>query len=172
MRAVTRVVGTAMWYSAIAMMYLLLAIVFMRVVTRYLFDFTYAWSQELSQFLAIWLSLLVVGKLLMEDSHLGVDLLFEKLSTEWQYRIRSVQLGLIFVLAVFVTEYGLVYALNSGLGQTSPTLGIEMFYPYLIMPIFGLLLALHSLSKFLEITVDREAIDSVSRAEKVEEVAE
>ena len=149
----------AIWNLCILVGAVLVVIVSAQVFTRYLLGFVPLWGGELARYLGIWLALMLMGALVRVDRHLQVEIVFRRFSRRARRYIRSIQLGLIVVLGWLLVEWGLVYALRSGTGQMSPSLGIEMFWVYLVLPFSGLLLMYFASAKLIEINYDPETLD-------------
>ncbi|HET6488270.1 MAG TPA: TRAP transporter small permease subunit, partial [Syntrophales bacterium] len=58
---------------SVAAMSLMLVIIFSQVVTRYIFDWTPEWSEELSRFLFVWVVFLGSALIMGESGHLAVQ---------------------------------------------------------------------------------------------------
>lgn len=149
----------AIWNLCILIAAVLVTIVAAQVFTRYALGFVPLWGGELARYLGIWLSLLLMGALVRLDRHLQIEVVFHRFSIRTRRIIRSFQLGLIIILGWLMFEWGLVYALRSGTGQQSPSLGFEMFWAYLILPIGGVLLMYFASAKLLQINYRPQTLD-------------
>lgn len=149
----------AVWNLCIVLAAVLVTIVSAQVFTRYVLGFVPLWGGELARYLGIWLALLLMGALVRLDRHLQVEIVYRRYSLRTRRIIRSIQLGLIIILGWLMFEWGLMYALNSGTGQQSPSMGFQMIWVYLILPISGLLLIYFASAKIAQINKDPETID-------------
>lgn len=155
----------AIWkISKIILTFLVLVITF-QVITRYVFNWIPQWGGELTRYLGIWASLLMMSALLWRDKHLQVEFVFNSLPLRLRRRIRSLQLLLIGGFSLFYTYYGWQYAVNSGFRLTSTSLHllirplpfvpanyrIDMFWFYIILPLSGVLLLIAIISKIMQI---------------------
>ena len=130
----------------ILMFVVLIATVFYQVVGRYLFNAPPSWSEELARFLQVWIALLASALCIQQSMHLGVDYLL--------HAVRPRGRALLEMLVhVFVTGF-LLLLLVQGIKilevasvQTSPAMGINMWYAYLAVPVGAALMLLESLLK-------------------------
>ena len=75
MDLVFRNIRKILYGISVTAMLVMLAIIFMQVVTRYLIGFTFEWSEELARFLFVWSVFLGSALIMGEDGHLAVELL-------------------------------------------------------------------------------------------------
>ncbi|MEH7384608.1 TRAP transporter small permease [Bacillus sp. JJ1521] len=107
-------------------------LIFSNVVSRYVFDSSITWANELSRFFFVWLIFLGAIKALKENEHMGVDLLIRrfpksarKVSFLFTNLIVLVLLYLIFDGSIIITQLsvnspapatGIPFALINGMG--------------------------------------------------------
>ena len=53
-----KALNRVLYFVSISAMGVMLALIFVQVITRYFFGFTFDWSEELSRFLFVWVVLL------------------------------------------------------------------------------------------------------------------
>jgi TRAP-type C4-dicarboxylate transport system permease small subunit len=110
------------------------SVIFVGVITRYLFNLPLAWSEEVSRFSFVWLSLLGAETCLRERGHLGVDLFMQYVPASLRRGIEvGVQVAMGGLLGVlFVGGIELTRVTHA---QASPALGMPMSYVYAAVPI-------------------------------------
>lgn len=127
---------------AVRILLALLALtVFVAVVTRYLFNFPLAWSEEVSRYSFIWLSFLGAEVCLRARAHLGVDLLVKALPTSLQHFLETGGRLLMGVMIVVLLIAGIKITPVT-YEQQSPALGIPMSVVYLAVPVGATLMLL------------------------------
>jgi len=129
------------------MMAVMATLVFVNVVTRYVFNFSIIWAEEVSQYLMIWIAYLGAGLALREGRHVAVEMLQDRLPTALGRRVRMAVGGLVLAFLGAVTVLGfqfVVFVWN----QETPVLNISLGIPSLAIPIGALLFALHLLLMF------------------------
>lgn len=113
--------------------------VFSLVVSRYCFSYSFAWVEALTRYLMVWMALLGAAALFRKNDHIRMDLIYKKLPESLR-----IILDLLFNLSqmaflVMLCRTGLQYA-DFVSFMISPTLGISMRWPTLIIPISSILM--------------------------------
>lgn len=114
-----------------------------QVVARYAFASPPSWTEELARYLQVWLVMLASPVCLARGMHLAVDYITPKLDPWPRHCVRAVVAALVGVFSALLTGYG-VSLLGVAAIQVSPALGISMVWPYLAVPVSGLLMTLVS----------------------------
>src|SRR5262245_6538120 len=124
----------------------LIATVFYQVVGRYLFNAPPSWSEELARFLQVWIALLASALGIQQGMHLGVDYLLHTVPLRGRAFLEILVHLLVsgFLLVLLVQG---VNILQVAAVQTSPAMGINMWYAYLAVPVGAALMLLESLLK-------------------------
>ena len=119
---------------------LMAALVIYQVGARYLFGSPPSWTEELARFLQVWLVLLASPICVRRGMHLAVDYVTPRLPPGAAIALRT---GVLLISALFclgLAFYG-ARLLAVAVFQTSPALGISMVWPYLAVPVSGILMA-------------------------------
>jgi len=127
-------------YLLAVLMAILVLDVIWQVFTRYVLQSPSTFTDELSRFLLIWVSMIGAAYASGQDMHLAIDLLSTKLS-DTQNRTVDIIINsviIVFVLGVMVVGGCMLSYLTYS--QPSPSLGISMGLVYSIVPISGLLI--------------------------------
>lgn len=153
-------------WLVIALMATMAALVFANVVSRYLFNYSMIWVEELTQYQMIWIAYLGAGLALREGRHVAVDLFEESLSPRLRGILRAA-IGLaILVFLVVLAVLGVQIAVFAW-DQETPVLNIPAGVPYLGIPIGAALCAIHLLLVFRDFAAKR-----FERAEELDAFAE
>ncbi len=116
--------------------------VFANVVSRYVFNYSLVWVEELTQYQMIWITWLGAGLALREGRHVAVDLLQDALPARLR---RIVRWGIVATMLAFLLAlawYG-VQIVAFSWDQETPMLGLRTGIPYLGIPIGAAVFALH-----------------------------
>ncbi len=115
-----------------------------QVLSRYLFVVPAAWTEELARFLLIWIGMLGAAYAYRQGSHLGIDLLAEKLNENGKQRLHSVVhiVCLLFSASVLVVGGGSLVSMTWELKQYSAAIGLPIAYVYSVIPASGVLISL------------------------------
>ncbi len=115
--------------------------VFIEVVLRYMFAKSFLWGEELSLFAFIWCSFLGAAVCSWRHTHFS----FEMVSMVLPARAAGVQRLLVDFCVLAVTLVMVVagwqYS-NLSLKSLSPSLGITLFVPTIVIPVAGVLMTL------------------------------
>jgi TRAP-type C4-dicarboxylate transport system permease small subunit len=127
-------------------------LVFSQVVTRYLFSYSLAWVEALARYLMIWMAFLGAASLFKDDSHIRMDLVYNKVPQG----VRTF-LGLLFGLLqiaflVMLFKLGLEYAESVSI-VISPTLRISMRWPAMIISISSVVMIFFILSHMVRTVI-------------------
>jgi TRAP-type C4-dicarboxylate transport system permease small subunit len=129
------------------MMAVMATLVFVNVITRYVFNFSIIWAEEVSQYLMIWIAYLGAGLALREGRHVAVEMLQDRLPTALGRRLRMAVGGLVLIFLGVVTVLGFQFAAFVW-NQETPVLNISLGIPSLAIPIGALLFAVHLVLMF------------------------
>ena len=126
----------------IVMMAVMVAMVFANVVSRYVWNYSYIWAEELSQYIMVWITFLGAGLALREGRHVAVELLQDRLPTKVKRWTRRLVVLFIIVFLLVLVVVGLQFSLFA-MEQETPVMTIPLGYPYLAVPLGALILLAH-----------------------------
>jgi len=138
---------------------IVVTLVSVNVFMRYLGGGGLGWTNELSLYLTIWITMLLVGPLLKQDEHLSVEVVVQKFSLETRQKIRLIELGLIIVLGVVVLYYGWRQFIGPGFYRHAPATKVPMAVYYASLPTGGFLMILFGIDKLIQVYQSPEALD-------------
>lgn len=138
----------------VALMGSMAALVFANVVSRYLFNHSIIWVEELTQYQMIWIAYLGAGLALREGRHVAVNVVEAMLPPGWR---RAVRLGIgVAMLAFLATLAVLGFQIAAFTWtQETPVMNIPTGIPYLGVPIGALVCALHLVLVFRDFVEGR-----------------
>lgn len=115
---------------------------FVQVVTRYVFNYSFTWYEELGRYLGVFITFLGAAIGVKTGSHFAMDLFVTKLGKPWQQFLQCTTslLSGSFCLMVVYYSWKIVTRMH-GYETTSPTMQIPMYLAYLPIPIFSLLMS-------------------------------
>ncbi len=132
-------------------------VVLLQVVMRYLFQRPNPWSEELSRFGFIWLSMLGAALAVELRTHFVFDQLVGRLRPKLQTLVRICSTAFVVALAVGLIVFGLDLVVLAS-SQRSPALNLPISWVYASVPVAGLLMLLH-ISAALDTVLGREVED-------------
>lgn len=147
-------------------------LIFAQVVSRYGFNYTPIWSEELSRFLVVWSIFIGVAIGVRKNQHIGVDAVIRFLP----HRLKvasEVLLNLIGVVVLGVLIYNSVEFIRHTMEfeQLSPAMRLPMYIPYIAMPVGLSLSIVHFIHNIVKLfTVTDQAEQALCRSEHIEEM--
>lgn len=133
MQRFSRIVLTGIAYISAAMLAYLLAIIFINIILRYVFNSSIVTTEEVSRFLFIWIVFLGVILAAHEHKHVVVNLVVDRLPAAPKRAITIVTQTLILIISCLVAYGAWVHSVSNW-GNVAPI----TFVPYTLLyfPIF------------------------------------
>lgn len=131
---------------AVACMALLLLITLLNVLTRYFTDQSFAWSEEISVFLMVLMTLAGASAATGRDRHIRIEVFYERGSTQRRRRLQvfgACLVALLFVLLALL--FGRVVADEIRFAETSMGLGMPRWWFTIFSPLLCIAIALRSI---------------------------
>lgn len=146
----------AVGYTIALMLGVMSALIFWQVFARFVLGSGLSFSEEVTRFLQIWMTILGAAYALREGSLLAVDILLH-FSKD---RVRKVMKVCIILFSSFfyfiLIRYGIEMAISVA-GQTAPSTHISMALPMAALPVGGAIMFINSLALLFEEFVGGEA---------------
>jgi TRAP-type C4-dicarboxylate transport system permease small subunit len=133
----------------ILMFAVLIVTVFYQVLGRYLFNAPPSWSEELARFLQVWIALLASALCIQQGMHLGVDYLLHAVPPRGRALLEILVHVLVSGFLLLLLVQG-IKILDVAAVQSSPAMGINMWYAYLAVPVGAALMLLEGVLKLGE----------------------
>jgi TRAP-type C4-dicarboxylate transport system permease small subunit len=113
---------------------LMLAVIVLQVASRYIFNHSLSWTEELSKSLMVWCAFLVAPWALRTGAHVGIDMFQEAMPKRARFLTELIISVLILwiLLVLFRESLGLV---ASGMKSRMSTLPVTTGYVYIIVPV-------------------------------------
>ena len=140
------------------MMGIMFILVFLNVVTRYIFGFSFATTEEISTFLMIWITYIGAGLALREGRLAAIDLFQDMMPRQTRRYFRAL-LGAVILLFFAVLAYYGAKMVQFGWSQETWATQIPRGIPYLAIPIGATVFGLHLILMFRE-WVDKNWFES------------
>lgn len=121
---------------AVLLMFLLVILAAWSVLSRFIFNRSLAWSEELIRYVFIFMNYMAASAAVIHDQHARVeiaDLVLPPKVLKWLNVVLKIAWA-VFSLVIGINSITLVQKTFT-LHQNSPTLGIEMGYIYLVLPV-------------------------------------
>ncbi len=153
-RAVLTVESVFLSCCLLLMLILILAATFARILGVPFIT----WSEELARTLMVWLGLIGSGVVIGEGNHFSVNFVYMSIRNEKIQRAFFVVIqAAVFFYGLFIMRYGwLVVSKNRAMGQLSPALQTPMWISYLVLILFGAMVAFQSLTYYMPLITGRK----------------
>ena len=119
------------------------------VISRYIFNSPFAWMQEISLGLFIWMVFIGISSTMKRDGHVGVDYFVLKMPKTLRIVsniIRAIAINLVLIYIFIVLGFELI---NQSSNKLTSVLGINYQIIYLAIPLGGAITAFHFTKKFI-----------------------
>lgn len=136
-------IRTALYWASVASMMIMLLIIFLQVITRYLFGHSFEWSEEAARFLFVWVVFLGSALIMGESGHLAVQILpnhYKNSTFGLALEIFTNMCSYLFILLLITQGSKMTSTMTF---QTTPGLGISMSWIYAAIPLSGFLMLLY-----------------------------
>lgn len=136
-------------YATAVMLFMMVVILFTQVFFRFVLQNSLSWSEEVSRYLFIWISLLGVSIGVKRGFLVSISILTDRLQGIIK---KMTEIGcsvLILLFGVLMVYYGLEISLKVA-NQLSPAMRISMSYVYFSVPVSGLLIIIHIIPIIVE----------------------
>jgi C4-dicarboxylate transporter DctQ subunit len=148
-------------------------IIFGQVVSRYGFNYTPSWSEELSRFLIVWSIFIGVSIGVRKNQHIGVDALIRFMPHKFKVA-SEVLLNLIGLVVVGILVYISIGYIKDTMEyeQLSPSMRIPMYIPYMAMPVGLTLSGIRFIQDIVRLFMRTDqAEEAIFQSEHAEEMA-
>lgn len=130
------------WLS-VAILATLALITFANVVVRYLTDGSFAWTEEISVFLLIVLTMTAGATAFVRNQHIRIEFVADGGPPERQHRLAIISNTIVLLFFILLTVLSARMAFDDyTYGDTSPAIGIPSWWYSIWMPIFSTAISL------------------------------
>lgn len=120
----------------------MVVLIFVQILMRELVASSFPWTEEVSRYLMVWITLLGAGLAFQHGAHIGIEALVHRLPSPAAKVARGVAALACAAFFLVMIVQGLDI-LDNAMQQRSPALRIPMGYVYLAVPISGLYMLLN-----------------------------
>ncbi len=114
---------------------------FIQVITRYLFNYSFSWYEELGRYLGVFIAFLGAAVGVRTSSHFAVDSLVNRMKPPFKQFTRSFTSLLSAAICFLIVYYSFsIIGRLYGYESTSPAMKIPMYIAYLPIPFFTVIM--------------------------------
>lgn len=123
--------------------------IFILVVLRYLFSYSFPWSEELTRYLMIWMGLLGASVLIRKRQHIRLTFLIDRFPASGQAILEIIFYLIEIAFLILLIQKSWVWAMSMEI-MTAPALQISMLWPALAIPVSAALMLFYSAINVIE----------------------
>ncbi len=127
----------------------MLALIFIQVVSRYVFHNSLSFSEELARYLFVWTVFLGIPVVQRMGGHMTVGVITERISGMPLKVLRIIANILTVVFMIIIFKNGILMVQRT-VFQTSPAMQITMSYIYYVLPIGSMAMILNTIEDLLK----------------------
>ncbi len=132
-------------YAAGALVIAVAGVVLLQVLMRYLFAYPNPWSEEVSRYCFIWLSLLGASLAVEHRAHFRFDQVTGKLAPHTRRAVEASARAVVLIFALLLIGTGIAL-MDLTMGERSPALNLPVALVYAAAPVSGILMVIHMLA--------------------------
>ncbi|GAB3806673.1 TRAP transporter small permease [Virgibacillus kimchii] len=146
MKIIDKILWNVLYYICAFLMFLMVSVVTAQVISRYVFNSPFTWTEELGRYTFVWVSFLGMAVAIKRGGHIALDVLVKKLNLNSRKALLTINNLLLLLFAGTLTYSG-IELVKLGAGQNSPSLGLPMEIVFMVMPISGILMFYYVLTE-------------------------
>lgn len=131
-------------YISAVFVLVMTSIVLIQITTRYIFNFSLPWAEEISKLFMVWFALLCAAVLVYEEKHVAITFIVERVNIRAQLIISLVFNILICLFTILLLYAGLVYTVDN-INVILPASGITRLWLYIPLPIMAFVMIYHTI---------------------------
>ncbi len=135
-------------FIVVALLVAMTAITSAGVFWRYIMNDALSWAEELGCYMLVWVSFLGAALATYRGTHIGIDVVYDRLP-RWAQRILDILVNgaiVVFMGAILLSSLKILPVVHT---RISPTLFISMDIPYLVLPVSAGIIIFQTLVRML-----------------------
>ncbi len=144
-RALNRVLIRLETYAVGVLVIAIVDVVLLQVLMRYLFSYPNPWSEEVSRFCFIWVSMLGASLAVAHRSHFRFDQVTRRLPPRARKAAERFAAAVVLLFALLLIGTGIAL-MGLTMGERSAALNLPVALVYAAAPVSGVFMAIHMLA--------------------------
>ncbi|HOO86946.1 MAG TPA: TRAP transporter small permease [Synergistales bacterium] len=144
MERVDALVGRMERWMLILLLTAMVALGLLQIISRFVIKAPITWSEALLMYMFVWFSFIGASLAVKDLAHFEVEIFMVRLPQPLQKTVAVVVYCLIFAFALFMVWKG-VFLVKLNQRQLMAMMPFTMSVPYVILPLSGACMAIHSL---------------------------
>jgi TRAP-type C4-dicarboxylate transport system permease small subunit len=126
-------------------------IIFAQVISRYVFNASFSWSEEIARFLMVWVTFAGSAYAFRKGAHIGITALVEALPNNYGFYVKLLSRFLTILFFIVLGYYGWEHtAQQLAIGQVAPATRLPVAIPYSAVPIGSILVIIRVVDQTIE----------------------
>lgn len=139
-------------------MLILTPVVFVNVITRFVFGYSIAWSSEVARYSFLWLTFMGMAVALKEDSHAKIDLLIKLSPLRMRTFIILSGHLIVMILSIVLIIAGTLQTVSVWGVKAAYMRFLSMSWMYLSIPLSGLIMLLFTTDTLIALWDNRKTV--------------
>ena len=144
-QTLNRVLVALETYTVGSLVITVCVVVLLQVLMRYLFAYPNPWSEEVSRFCFIWMSLLGASLAVEHRAHFGFDQVTKKLPPRAKRAVETFAGAVVLMFSLLLIGTGIAL-MDLTMGERSAALNLPVALVYAAVPVSGVLMVIHMLA--------------------------
>jgi len=119
----------------------------LQVVSRYLLDHPFSWTEELARYSFIWWSFIGAAYVVRLNGHLGMDFLVNMMPKKARTAVQRIVFLISLGFSLLMVYYGIKISIIQA-GQEGDLIPISMAWVYAVVPLTGAIMAVYFIFLF------------------------
>ena len=145
LKALNRLLVALETYAVGGLVVTVAVVVLLQVGMRYLFAYPNPWSEEVSRFCFIWMSLLGASLAVGQRAHFGFDQVTKGLAPRVKRAVEAFAGAVVLMFSLLLIATGLALV-DLTMGERSSALNLPIALVYAAVPVSGVLMVIHMLA--------------------------
>ena len=145
LRAFNRLLVRLETYAVGVLVIAVCDVVLLQVLMRYLFSYPNPWSEEVSRFCFIWVSMLGASLAVAHRSHFRFDQVTGRLPPRVRKAVKKFAAAVVLTFALLLIGTGIAL-MDLTMGERSAALNLPVALVYAAAPVSGVCMAIHMLA--------------------------
>jgi TRAP-type C4-dicarboxylate transport system permease small subunit len=150
MRNILNTIDKFLEYLLILLLSLLVIVVFFQVINRFILHIPAAWTQEIGQYVFVWVSTIGIAIALRKKAHIGLTIIVNMFPKNFRKIINLITKLIMLSFYLIIMHGGFLFARAGYMESTDSLQWLPMFYVYVAIPLSALFMTIFSIVDIYE----------------------
>ncbi|PPA68482.1 TRAP transporter small permease [Jeotgalibacillus proteolyticus] len=160
LKKIEKIINYIEEYFIFGSLLLMVLIVFLNVIGRFIFNFSFSWSEEAARYLMIWATFIAASLGVKKGAHITLDILTIYLPEKMNRIVRAISYILSMVYCILILFIGIPFIMDMATkGQLSPALQMPIHFVYLSIIVGTVLMFIRYIFLFIDDIIHMNKIE-------------